>query len=86
MRLMVEAARQQPRVLADPAPGVLLTSFGENGINLELGYWLSDPENGTGGVSSDIGLAIWKSFRENNIRVPFPQREVRVIGGAEATN
>lgn len=83
MRLMVEAARQQPRVLADPEPGVLLTTFGENGINLELGYWVSDPETGTGGVSSDLGLAIWKSFRENGIRIPFPQREVRVVSGAE---
>lgn len=81
MRLMVDAARQQPRVLADPEPGVLLTTFGENGINLELGYWVADPETGTGGVSSDLGLAIWKSFRENNIRIPFPQREVRVVGG-----
>lgn len=81
MRLMVEAARQQSRVLADPEPGVLLTTFGENGINLELGYWVADPETGTGGVSSDLGLAIWKSFRENNIRIPFPQREVRVVGG-----
>jgi len=83
MRLMVEAARQQPRVLADPEPGVLLTTFGENGINLELGYWVSDPETGTGGVSSDLGLAIWKSFRENGIRIPFPQREVHVVSGAE---
>lgn len=84
MRLMVEAARQQPRVLADPEPGVLLTAFGENGINLELGYWVSDPEAGTGGVSSDIALSVWKSFAENGIRIPFPQREVRVINEVEA--
>jgi len=83
MRLMIEAARQQPRVLADPEPGVLLTTFGENGINLELGYWVSDPETGTGGVSSDLGLAIWRLFRENGIRIPFPQREVHVVSGAE---
>lgn len=83
MQLMVEAAQQQPRVLADPKPGVVLSAFGENGIKLELGYWVSDPEAGTGGVSSDIGLAIWKSFRENNVRIPVPQREVRVVSGAE---
>jgi len=79
MHLMVEAARQQPRVLADPAPGVMLTEFAENGINLELGIWVSDPETGTGNVRSDIGLAILKSFRENAIEIPYPQREVRLL-------
>ena len=77
MQLMVEAARQHPRVLADPAPGAGLSAFAENGINLDLGFWLADPEAGTGGVRSDINLAIWKAFRENQIEIPYPQREVR---------
>lgn len=76
---MVEAARQQARVLADPEPGVLLTEFAESGINLELGFWVSDPEAGTGGVRSDIGLAILRSFRENGIEIPYPQREIRIL-------
>jgi len=82
MQLMVEAAQQHPRVLADPAPGVGLSAFAENGINLDLGFWLSDPEAGTGGVRSDINLAIWKVFRENQIEIPYPQREVRIVGKA----
>jgi len=81
MRLMVEAARQQPRVLTDPVPGVLLTEFAESGISLELGFWLADPEAGIGNVRSDISLAIWKTFRDNSIEIPFPQREVRILGG-----
>jgi small-conductance mechanosensitive channel len=84
MRLMVEAARQQPRVLVEPAPGVLLTDFADSGINLELGFWVADPEEGTANVRSIINLAIWKSFRENGIEIPFPQREVRMIGEAPA--
>jgi small-conductance mechanosensitive channel len=79
MRLMVEAARQQPRVLADPEPAVLFTDFAESGVNLELGFWVSDPETGTGSVRSDIALAIWKKFRENAIEIPYPQREVRLL-------
>ena len=82
MRLMVEAARQQPRVLVEPAPGVLLTDFADSGINLELGFWVADPEEGTGVVRSNINLAIWKSFSENGIEIPFPQREVRILGEA----
>ena len=80
MPLMAEAARQHPRVLADPAPGVLLTEFAESGINLELGFWVPDPEAGTGNVRSEISLAIWKAFREHGIEIPFPQREVRFLG------
>ena len=82
MRLMVEAARQQPRVMAEPEPGALLIDFVDSGINVELGFWVADPENGTGGVRSDIGLAILKSFRQHGIEIPYPQREVRVLAGA----
>jgi len=79
MRLMTEAASAQPRVLADPAPRVLLTLFGESSINLELGFWIADPEEGRGGVTSEVNLACWRAFRENGIQIPFPQREVRVL-------
>lgn len=79
MKLMVQAAEKQPRVLKDPAPGVLLTSFGDSAINLSVGFWVNDPENGTVGLISDINKEIWKLFCENNISVPFPQREVRIL-------
>ena len=79
MRLMVEAALAQPRVINDPAPRVFLTSFADSAINLELGFWISDPEEGRGNVTSDVNLAIWRAFRENNINIPFPQREIRVL-------
>ena len=80
MQLMIDAARQQERVLSDPEPAVMLTDFADSGINLELGFWIPDPEAGTGGVRSDINLAIWKAFRESGIEIPYPQREVRVLG------
>lgn len=85
MQIMVDAARRQERVLSDPAPAVMLTDFAESGINLELGFWVADPEVGTGGVRSEINLAIWKAFRENGIEIPYPQREIRVIGSAGVT-
>ncbi len=82
MRLMVEAAQAQPRVLADPAPQALLALFADSGINLELGFWIGDPQEGTGGIRSAINLAIWRGFRAQGIEIPFPQREVRLIGGS----
>jgi small-conductance mechanosensitive channel len=79
MRLMVEAATSQERVLADPPPKVFLTQFGESSINLELGFWIADPENGRGNVTSDINLAIWRLFKQHKIEIPFPQRELHVV-------
>lgn len=79
MRLMEEVALQQARVLANPPPKTLLVAFADSGINLELGFWIADPQEGTGIVRSEINLAIWRVFREHGIAIPFPQREVRLI-------
>jgi small-conductance mechanosensitive channel len=79
MRLMVESAKRQPRVLAEPPPSVLLTQFADSSINLELGFWVADPESGKMNVVSDINLAIWRAFREHGVQIPFPQREVRLL-------
>jgi small-conductance mechanosensitive channel len=79
MAILVDAARAQPRVLADPPPKSLLVAFADSGINLELGFWIADPEEGSMQIKSDIHLAIWKSFRDAGIEIPFPQREVRLL-------
>ena len=78
MGLMLEAARAQPRVLADPAATVNLREFGTDGIELEASYFVPDPEAGTDGLKSDVNRAIWTAFRAAGIRVPSPQREVRI--------
>jgi small-conductance mechanosensitive channel len=58
----------------------MLTAFGADGLELALAFWIQDPENGRGGVTSDVNRAIWKALKENSITVPFPQREVRLLG------
>jgi small-conductance mechanosensitive channel len=80
-RLMTEAAASHPRVLAEPAPKVFLTQFADSAINLELGLWIGDPEEGKGNIVSDINFAIWRAFREHGVAIPFPQREVRLLNG-----
>lgn len=79
MAILVEAARAQPRVLTDPPPKAFVVAFADSGINLELGFWVADPEEGSLQTKSDIHLAIWKAFREAGIEIPFPQREVRML-------
>jgi small-conductance mechanosensitive channel len=82
MRLMEEAARKHPRVLADPPPKAFLARFADSGIELELGVWIGDPEIGTLGIRSELNLAIWRAFQEAGIEIPYPQREVRILPGA----
>ena len=79
MAIMVGAAKRQERVLAEPAPAVLLKNFADSGINLELGFWVADPEKGVGSLRSDINLAIWRDFKQAGIEIPYPQREVRIL-------
>jgi small-conductance mechanosensitive channel len=80
-QLMVNAAKAHPRVLAEPAPRFFLTQFADSAINLELGFWIDDPEEGKGNIVSDVNFAIWRAFKENGISIPFPQREVRLLNG-----
>jgi small-conductance mechanosensitive channel len=76
--LMTEAAVAHPRVLSSPAPKVFLTQFADSSINLELGFWIDDPEEGKGNIVSDVNFAIWRAFKEKGIVIPFPQREVHI--------
>jgi small-conductance mechanosensitive channel len=81
MRLMTELAAKEPRVLHGAlAPIVHVLQFTDNGIALELVVWINDPEMGQGNLKSALNIAIWKAFRDNGIRIPYPQREVHIIG------
>jgi small-conductance mechanosensitive channel len=76
IRLSLAAARDVPRVLADPAPNCLLMNFGDSTIDLELRFWISDPVNGTANVRSQVMLNLWDLYQQNGIELPYPQRDV----------
>lgn len=78
MTLMIEAASKIDRVLEDPKPVCQLKDFGDHSIDLELRFWIRDPENGISNVSSAVRLAIWDAFKVGDIEIPFPQRVVHM--------
>jgi len=82
--IMVETAKANPRILADPEPVVWITAFGERAVEHELRYWISDPEAGLGNIQGEVFLGIWDRFKEAGIRIPYPRTDVRVLadGGA----
>lgn len=80
MELMRNVAMHHPRVLQDPLPEVQVMGFGENGIDLQLILWIPDPEEGSGGLKSALYLEIWRIFQQHAISIPYPQRDIRIIG------
>lgn len=80
---LIEAVSSVRRVLADPKPGVQLSNFAADGLELTLTFWIIDPENGMGGVRSEVNLAVWRLLNRLGVEIPFPQRVVQMLPGAE---
>lgn len=74
---MAAAVAAVPRVLDDPAPGVQLSAFAADGLELTIGFWIADPERGTGNIRSDVNLALLRLLTAEGVEIPFPQRVVR---------
>ena len=78
LQVLLQAAGCSARILGDPAPVSRLMQFGDHGMDLELRFWIADPENGVNNVRSDVNRAIWRLFKEHHITIPVAQREIYV--------
>ena len=78
LQILLTACEGQPRVLSDPAPVSRLMHFSDSGIELELRFWISDPQEGVNNVRSEVNRAIWRLFKEHKVTIPVAQHDVRV--------
>lgn len=78
LALCVEAAKQVTRVVDDPEPRCQLMGFGDSSVDLELRIWINDPTNGRANVISEVLLGVWDLFRQHDIQIPFPQRDLHI--------
>lgn len=76
--LLLKAAKSNPAVFKSPAPMVTFLDFGDSALNFRISFTLQDSFNARI-PKSDIRFKIDKLFREHNISIPFPQRDVHVI-------
>ncbi len=76
LRILVEAAEGHKRILHEPMPVSRMIGFTDYGIDLELRFWIADPQEGVNNVRSDVNRTIWRLFREHGITIPAAQREV----------
>src|SRR5580658_6576583 len=80
LKLLLEAAENHPRILRDPPAVSRLISFEDNGMRLEVRFWIADPVNGVNNVRSDVNRAIWRIFRLHGVTIPVPQQDTRWLG------
>ena len=84
-KLAMEAAHGLDRVQKARAAVCHSTDFGVSSVNHVLRVRITDPAPGLANIRRDVFLGLWDTFRENGISIPFPQREVRVLGRAKST-
>ena len=85
---MREAASCPHRILTSPAPNVLILSFGESAIELEVRFWIADAQHGVHNVKSEVLYEVWRLFRREGIQIPYPSgicmfvplRRIEIIG------
>ena len=80
-KIAIEAAQSVDRVLSFKAPVCHITGFGDSSVDYILRFWITDPTGGLTNIRGNVYLALWDAFHEHGISIPFPQREVTVLGG-----
>ncbi|MDE2679810.1 MAG: mechanosensitive ion channel [Verrucomicrobiota bacterium] len=81
-KVLLEIADESPKALKDPKPSVLFDSFGDNSLNFELALWTASMTTRPRRFISTLNFAIEKKLRENNIEIPFPQRDLHIRSGS----
>jgi small-conductance mechanosensitive channel len=80
--LVIEACGTVDRVLKDPAPNCLVMEFGEQAVELEARFWISDPAGGINNVGSAVMLAVWDKFKAHGIDIPLRREEILIEPGS----
>lgn len=78
-RILLEVAEKGEGVLDNPKPDVLFDDFGESSLNFSLRIWTNSYITAPGNLKSNLYFEIFKKFKESNVEIPFPQRDLHVI-------
>ena len=81
-KILLQAATTHPDVISTPAPTVVFTNFGDSSLDFKLVFTIADSFKAQF-PKSDIRFEIDKLFREHNISIPFPQRDIHIIQTSE---
>ena len=82
-KLMLEAAGKVDRILKSPPPTAWMSAYGDSSVNFIIQCWIQDPEEGVGNVRSAVLKNLWWLFKEHDVEIPFPQRDINVRGNEQ---
>lgn len=82
-KLLLEVASENSGVLKNPKSDVLFDEFGDSSLNFFLRVWTTEYIDRPNILKSQIYFAISRKFKENNIEIPFPQRDLNLRSGFE---
>lgn len=90
VELIKEAVAKHPKVISgegipfEEQPDCEIDSFGDSGVNMFVEFWMEGIDDGKNRVGGDLLLIIFETLRANDISIPFPQREVRVLNDGDS--
>ena len=77
---VTDVLQRNPRVLKDPTPVIRVAVLADSSINIMIAPWVGVPDYGM--AIGEINKAVVEEFRARGISIPFPQREIRLLGAA----
>ena len=89
--ILREVVASHPKVVSgddipiELRPDAEIAAFGDSGIDILVEFWMEGIDDGEHRVGGDLLLMIWQVLKANDIVIPFPQREVKVVGDAKIT-
>jgi len=75
-RIAIEACAAVERISTLRAPVCWMTEFGDSSLNFLLRFWIEDPQNGLTNIRGKVLLALWDGFKQHNVAIPYPHREI----------
>lgn len=82
-KILLEIASANPGVLKTPEPDILFEDYGDSSINFNLRVWTSEYINKPKVLKSQLYYEIFRRFREEEVEIPFPQRDIHLRSGFE---
>jgi len=79
-KLAAAAPLTVDRVVNNPPPVAHVVNFGDSSVDFILRFWIRDPNKGLTNIRGNVYLALWDTLEENNISIPYPRREVTMLG------
>jgi potassium efflux system protein len=76
-RLLTEVCRANPRVVADPPPQITFNAYGDSSLDFNIWVFVKTPADRVP-ATHELNSAIFETFREHGINIPFPQRDLHI--------